>query len=173
MHYLDRHNVTCPEKSGMTGFQLVQPVVPDNTIRMEYSCAAGTDFAAPSAKRETAAVDRLPATANARQLKGLDVSCPAGTVISQWHLGRPGWPTVDQIGIDYSCTTVPGLDSGKCENLTTGWAEQGPTSTGFVPTYNLMKHKVTCPVGKMLTRWQLAEDGPGKNWRYEYTCCGR
>ena len=157
--YLDRHDVACPAKSGMSGFKLVRKG--DGNYREEYSCLTGTDFG------DSVALN-TPANewggGNAVYLDRHTVGCPTGTVMNQWKLRRP---KTNEIQFDFKCSNVPGLN--KCENLSTPWNDDGKGNAVY-----LDRHQIECPQNKMLTTWKINRKADDlTKWRYDYTCCGR
>ena len=155
--YLDRHDVACPDKAGMTRFHLTRRG--DNKYAQEYSCLAGSDFSDAS-NLTTPANDW--GGGNTVYLDRHNVACPEGSVINQWRLLRP---KDNQIHISYKCSKVPGL--GSCENLSTPWNDEGRGNAVY-----LDRHDVKCPGNKMLTKHLLVRSGKG-TYRYDFTCCGR
>ncbi len=149
--FLDRHNVACPAKSGMSNFHLVRS--PPN-FQQSYDCLTGADIGD--------AIGYTTPSGSSLYDSNVEAKCPTGSVLNQWHVGRP---TGSTLNIDYKCVTVPKL--GACTDMTTPWQTDGNGNAIY-----LDRLATACPADSMLSRFRLENNGAGSQ-RYNYTCCAR
>lgn len=154
IEYLDRQNTNCGTGSALKRFTITRPTL--SLLSYAYDCYSSSRFGALTSY-STGGVSI--GDHSVRVLSGLDVSCPAGTVINRFQLGSN--PTL----YNFECTAVSNL--GTCSSLSTAANDDGGVSGLSV---FLDRHNINCNAYQVLQRFVLVRPTTS-TIRYDYTCC--
>jgi hypothetical protein len=157
---LDRHDITCGDKSVVNAFHLIRPS--HDTIRYDYKCLSATDIGG-QVSRTTPQNDE--GGGHLIYLDRHDVNCGNEGAISRIHLQRLWNGSRWEYQYQYNCAKVP--DMTNCVNKSTPTDGDG---NGNIVV--LDRHNVQCDPNQALTRFHLTRP-TGSTISYEYTCCSR
>lgn len=153
VHYLDRHNINCP--NGV--LNRMRLIGPKGSIRYDYTCCSA-GIKDNSIKKSTK--DNQILSGQTQFLDRHELNCGPNGVIQQMKLLTPG---KNKIRYDYTCVNVPNL---KCRELTTKWNDNKPRTSIY-----LDRHDVKCGPNEALQKVKLDTQNYGEKIRYRYTCC--
>lgn len=161
--YIDRHDLSmCGNPTAMSSFKMEMSYGGAVQMRFTYQCDGYRGISGnPTVARCTTTANEW-GNGNIIFLDRHDVRCAANQVLRRWRLWRPA---TDKIYVEYFCVPAT-VKTTTCQYLFTPWN----LNSGGQANY-LDRHSVTCPTGKVLTRWKLETDNPNSLMRIAFTCC--
>jgi len=164
-YFLDRHNVTCGNKSGINRFQYTLGDQTNNDTKdkfqYKYTCTNGGDLEDIDASKTTATNDG--GNGNVYFLDRQEIICPSDEILNKFKLERPGEP--NKIYYSYNC-----IKSKKPLTCRTAHTEK-VNIVNDDNTKNLKNYNVSCAKDEVLQRFLLKRGTPDSLVGYDYTCC--